>query len=729
MESERPPFKRKGLFENRGPSKVAKTGNGTSSGGGKMTFAQKMMAKMGWEGAGLGKEGEGIVEPIQVQIRPHGVGLGSVKEMTKQAKDEAKRQAERRGEEYEDSSEEERKKRKRRQQAGPGRSGTASGASTPGVPRQKTRYKTVAELKAAAEGLVIPMSLIDATGKEQKLLTSAAGLLTPTNFTKAKSEEEKLADRAHLEVESFIGAWNKIQDKKTYIELERKRTEEQIESIEAKMEKEARIVDAVSELSLYSGKATSDAWAAVTSRLEYLQSAYGDDLEQLGLTEVAAAAIAPLFRDEMAHWNPLEDPTHLVSFLRRLRRILAVDHVEPLEEGYDEFDQVRRHRFTSPYETLIYTLWLPKVRTKITNEWDPHSPDTLLPLINAWKDILPDFAYAEVMEDLIVKKLSAAIKSWNPRKAHRSKYADDLPHIWLFPWFEHLDSHHLDPNAPDGLLTEVKRKFRVAFDGWDPSKGVMPGLTAWRDVLKSSLTDALIRHLLPRLSRYLSSDFQVCPPDQGPFLPVLDNVLAWRELIPLKAIARLLEQTFFPNWLNTLWSWLRQDDTNYSEIREWYRWWKAYFPDELNALLDSEWTKGLEMINMAIRFGDEKYKLPAPAAGPPLPIRDLGSGASTPRATAPETPKPVNKPQEQESSFKDIVEQFCDEESLLMVPMREAHPTTGKPLFRITASATGKGGVVVYLQGDILWARKKGDKNTYEPTELGRKLVQRAESR
>jgi tuftelin-interacting protein 11 len=87
------------------------------------------------------------------------------------------------------------------------------------------------------------------------------------------------------------------------------------------------------------------------------------------------------------------------------------------------------------------------------------------------------------------------------------------------------------------------------------------------------------------------------------------------------------------------------------------------------------------------------------------------------------------RPMPEVTDFKDIVEAWCADEDLTMVPLREAHPKTGLPLFRITASATGKGGVVVYLQGDVVWAQKKSDRETFEPVGLEEKLVQRAEGK
>ncbi|KAK5188018.1 hypothetical protein LTR16_008927, partial [Cryomyces antarcticus] len=61
------------------------------------------------------------------------------------------------------------------------------------------------------------------------------------------------------------------------------------------------------------------------------------------------------------------------------------------------------------------------------------------------------------------------------------------------------------------------------------------------------------------------------------------------------------------------------------------------------------------------------------------------------------------------------------------MPLREAHAATGFPLFRITASATGRGGVVVYFKGDVLWAQNRRDRALFEPVELGEGLVERVE--
>ena len=103
-----------------------------------------------------------------------------------------------------------------------GSSAAGSGASTPGGGRrQKTKYRTAADVQAAAPGLEVPpqmmSSLVDVTGSERKILTNFSGLMTPTGAS-ADSEAEKIAKRERLELEAFLETWHGIQEQKTYIE-------------------------------------------------------------------------------------------------------------------------------------------------------------------------------------------------------------------------------------------------------------------------------------------------------------------------------------------------------------------------------------------------------------------------------------------------------------------------------------------------------------------------------
>lgn len=705
------------------------------------SFAAKMMAKMGYvEGQGLGATGRGRLAPIETQLRPQGAGLGAVREKTKQAKEEEKREAAFRGEVLEDSEEEEKKRRRKLKEKR--LSGVKSGAGTP-VGKPKVKYRTAVEIEAAADGLQVPSvlkSIIDATGTEIKLLTSTVGLMTSQSaMVPSETEATKIARRARRDLEAFADEWNGLTERKKHFELQEAQLVQELDEEDQTSQDLQGLVSTVQQLqelllSLSNSETSASAWEDVTVKLETMEDDLHEGVDKAALQEIAVASIHPLFKVAMQGWEPLQNPSNAFFWIERLRGILEIkpelsSHEVALPN--ESYHSKSSSKSTTHYETMIYSLWLPPVRSAITNDWDVHDPAPLITLIQTWRSVLPPFVLSNVIDQLVVRRLSDALVAWKPRSSHKRNRHSQLPHIWLFPWLQYLDDHHTDPRSPTGLLADVKRKFKTVLSTWDLTADIPPGLDSWRSVLHSELSSLLLRHLLPRLALHLSENLIIDPSDQD--LDPLTQTLRWSPFFASSTIAHLLVAEFFPKWHQTLHLWLTSSP-NYDEIREWFLWWK----DQLNILspnindlpiVSAEWTKGLETISLALDLGPAAAsQLPPPPAGPAPPL----AASSTAPATSSQSKAPHHI-QETPITFRDVVEDWCTEQGLLMIPLREADQQTGLPLFRITASASGRGGLVVYLKGDVLWARGSAgagaDVKGFAPVGLDEGLAARAEGR
>jgi len=158
-------------------------------------FGSRMLEKMGWtKGAGIGKNAQSIVNPLEAKVRPGamGLGYGGYRETTDKAKTQQKRilsQAEREG--ASDDSDDEGAARRRRE--------AAKGQPAPAGPkpqywkkheRRELKVKSAAELRAQwdATGAVggpaanlftpAPSPVVDMRGPEARVHASVGSALS-----------------------------------------------------------------------------------------------------------------------------------------------------------------------------------------------------------------------------------------------------------------------------------------------------------------------------------------------------------------------------------------------------------------------------------------------------------------------------------------------------------------------------------------------------------------------
>lgn len=112
-------------------------------------------------------------------------------------------------------------------------------------------------------------------------------------------------------------------------------------------------------------------------------------------------------------------------------------------------------------------------------------------------------------------------------------------------------------------------------------------------------------------------------------------------------------------------------------------------------------TRGLQLMNKASELGSDAHKRL------PKPDTRFDKFFQPPPASTPQTklPKPVKGgAEDEEVSFRTLVEEYVAEHNLLLVPLNRAHQVTRLPLFRVAQNIDGRGGVTVYIMDDVAWA-------------------------
>ncbi|KAJ4295192.1 hypothetical protein N0V90_007202 [Kalmusia sp. IMI 367209] len=669
-------------------------------------YGAKLMARMGWnKGEGLGKEGEGMATPIEVKLRNTKGGVGAVSELSEQQKLEARRAAKKRAEEngevYVDSSEEERQRRKRKKASG------MSGTSTPNnsTPRPK---KTIYDLKAA--GFEVPrqlQSIVDATGSQVNTSSLSLRGEQPVFQT-------SLTGRLQRELAAFADDAEALDSDATNIELESERLAAELKTLEIATSELADIRLRLQEL-------PSKEWPELIEGLKSLRKAY----PSRNLEKEAIAVIRPTFERCIAGWDPASDT--LEDLAKGLQDLQIVDpsnsvSIPSQEVGrtvlapiFPQNGSISR-RSTTPFETLMLS-WFSHLQTAMVHSFQPDGPSaaSFLRTIHIWHPILPGFIKTRITKQIKLR-CSATMDSWNARKAIKHHKESPLPQ-WIFAFL---------PYYPD-IFSACKGKFRTVLEIWPIHRGVIPGIQLWKKAFPGPVDQMLVKHLLPRLAEHLRG-LEIDPADQK--VEIISAVLAWSNLLTPRVIAEVLHSAFFPNFFNVLHSWSSYAEAQYSEIGTWVQWWKDETLGDYITDLEADWIQAYNLINAALdlldRKGDDHEDLPLPTVEPervPAPVTPQPS-----RSRYAETPKSAQQEPE-EVSFKDIVESWCAEENLLLMPLRKKDETTGMALFRIAASATGAGGVIVNFKGDNIFAQNKKDKSVWDPVGLDEELVSRAEGK
>ncbi|KAM9821778.1 tuftelin-interacting protein 11 isoform 1-T2 [Syngnathus typhle] len=670
-------------------------------------IGQKLLQKMGYQpGRGLGKNAQGIVNPIEAKVRKGKGAVGAYgNERTVQSLQDFP---------VVDSDEEEEKEFQK--ELGQWRKDPAA---TGARKKPKYSYKTVEELKATGKlagrstgtsaGQLAQVKVIDMTGREQKVYSSYSQMSNKhsvpedgpasTSMRDQKGSSFGLPELEHnlqllidLTEQDILQSARRLQHEKDVVvslshesQALQTRLEEEQDAIR-RMEAVLALVDRFPSGDTAPGEGpTLQECARI---FETLQTDYYEEYKTLGLADLAVAVVHPLLKEKLFSWNPLKDSSYCLEEVGKWRVILESRNL--LNNGQDSN--------MDPYHRLLWEVWIPVMRSCVSG-WQPRMVGPMVDCVELWSSLLPLWISDYLLEQLVLPRLQREVDAWNP-------LTDTVPiHSWIHPWLPLLQSR-LEP-----LYAPIRSKLANALQRWHPSDAsARLILQPWKDVFSLGAWEAfMVKNIIPKLALCLEE--LVINPHQQQMEP-FNWVIDWEGMLSPSSLVSLLDKNFFPKWLQVLCSWL-SNSPNYEEITKWYLGWKTMFSDALlsQTVIKDKFNEALDIMNRAVSSGMGGYMQP-------------GARENIAYLTQTERRKDFHYEAMQErrdtesvahrgasvsvpTNFKDLIQTKAEENNIVFMPI-VAKRHEGKQLYTF-------GRIVIYIDRGVVFVQ--GEK-TWVPTSL-----------
>lgn len=497
-------------------------------------IGSKLLKKMGWkEGSGLGKEGSGIVAPIEVSMRSKGTGLGFVDEKPISLR-------------YSNST-----------------PPPSAASKTPFDQAWRRKPRPVDRSTADAiefDELRIDSSkqtkIIDMTEKKTYLDGDDFGIVKQEPFSELLANLEYLIKQTNVSIEKNKKLYDEEQKRIQNIAIERERKQALLKIQSDELEKKQKLQTLYKDVSLESRNLKANLldekpvnWSSLLMKGKSL-SLFFKESRDVELCKVFLSAFAGPIQISIRSWNPISDPEGLLNVFKSIKDIWAFIDKEELD-------------FMNPGEQLLEQLWLPPVRSYLASSFDPHNPE-ILPMLLLWSSVMSERLKDSLLNMFVLKKIDTLVDD-----------AYDLSELyqWLPAWKPLL--------KPDNFAM-VRRKILKEFDKWKPSDPVsgIVFYNQWKNFLPAFEMDVVAnRAIVPKLTAYLKRVFVVDVANQE--IEPLMNVLEWTGTLSLPCLSELLRLGLFPKLEETLHSWMTSESVDYVEVADWYLAWKSILPEVL----------------------------------------------------------------------------------------------------------------------------------------------------
>ncbi|KAI3878217.1 hypothetical protein MKW92_034106 [Papaver armeniacum] len=538
----------------------------------KKDIGMELLEKMGYKGGGLGKNGQGIVDPIQVTLRTKHMGLGFNNDHNEGKNPAAKPIGKEKFEQKKPLPPVFKEKRWLKQN-----------------PRRKKNKDciTAAELLASKKdgGSEVGLKIIDMRGPQVRVLTNLENLNAEEELREGDKHMPELqynikliSDMAQFDIEKIDRDLRMERRTVASLRLEKETLRKDAGLQKKQLDNMEEIVAVMERIEAEKWKGTFNAESLLNTFTE-LQMAYRDEYRLCNLSCIACSYAMPLLFKVFQGWNPLQNALHGLQLMASWKNLLQGD--DPFDYSDDD----------SAYTQLVREVVFPAIRSCGTNTWDARDPEPMLRLLESWESLLPQSIMRSVLDNVIMPKLFNAVETWDPQKETVAI------HFWVHPWLPLLGQ------KLESLYYTIRFKLGKVLHAWHPSDAsAYAMLSPWKTVFDPDSWEKLtVQFIVPKLEEALLK-FQVNPANQK--LDEFRWVMSWATAIPSRHMVTILEVGFFPKWQQALYHWLCSNP-NFEEVTQWYLGWKQIFAAEAPELLANNRIRyqldiGLDMMNQAV---------------------------------------------------------------------------------------------------------------------------------
>lgn len=368
-----------------------------------------------------------------------------------------------------------------------------------------------------------------------------------------------------------------------------------------------------------------------------LKVSFPNEFKEFSLGDLAPGIIAPLITASMKDWNPLEQPTKHVIVIKKWSELL-------------DYSKTTSTTVFEPYPALVWSTVIPCFR-RAAADWNPKNHTQMAALLDAWSALLPEWMLDNVLDQIVLNKLTQAVAEWDP-------LTDIVPiHTWIIPW-----SNILGSKMHGNVYKSICNKLSKAFLSWHPSdRSALAMIKPWKGVfMDEELSIFLYKNVVPKLE-YRMGEIIFNPLQQD--LEIFNQVNEWHELLSPLVMSSILDKYFFPKWMQTLVLWLNQSP-NFDEVSRWYTGWKRLISEAVlkQPNVNEHFRRALELMQRATGM---PLTMPEPLISTPALIESNFLPQSN-----------INL------DYKEIVSQKCAERGIIFAPM-PGRRENGKQVYRI----------------------------------------------